>query len=248
MPDVAWNARIWGDNSNWQQAGDEWSGDWGNSEAQWFGCLYPRIHRFLPAARVLEIAPGFGRWSSYLIPLCSRYLGIDLNQNCVDGCRERFAGAPRARFAANDGLHLDAAEDGLYDFVFSFDSLVHCELDVLESYIPQIIRKLSADGVAFLHHSNLAAAGPLGGMPSHARAGSVSAAAVEELIERHGGSLMIQEIISWNHTGLIDCLTTFRRHRPDRPADPIKLVNPSFKEEAILIRSFQSAYSRVGVF
>jgi hypothetical protein len=27
---------------------------WGGSEPQWFGSLYPRLHRFLPARAILE--------------------------------------------------------------------------------------------------------------------------------------------------------------------------------------------------
>ncbi len=45
--------------------------------------------------------------------------------------------------------------DGSIDFVFSFDSLVHAEEDVIRSYLDQLGQKLRPDGVGFLHHSNL---------------------------------------------------------------------------------------------
>ena len=46
-------------------------------------------------------------------------------------------------------------EDGSIDFVFSFDSLVHVEADVLDAYLDQLARKLTPDGVGFIHHSNM---------------------------------------------------------------------------------------------
>ena len=38
----------------------------GRADAQWYGSLLPRIHRFLPTGQVLEIACGYGRWTQYL--------------------------------------------------------------------------------------------------------------------------------------------------------------------------------------
>ena len=153
MPPVDWNRFEWGQRYSWPDSGEEWSRAWGGSEAQWFGAIYPRLHRHLPAHGILEIAPGYGRWTKFLIPACSSYLGIDLSANCIDACRKRFKDATHAAFFENDGLSLSRALDGSFDFVFSFDSLVHVEIDVLESYIPQLVKKLTPNGVGFLHHS-----------------------------------------------------------------------------------------------
>ena len=48
----------------WIQAGEEWSEPWGGSAPQWFGSIFPRIHAYFPANTILEIASGFGRWST----------------------------------------------------------------------------------------------------------------------------------------------------------------------------------------
>jgi len=47
--------------------------------------------------------------------------------------------------------------DGIVDFAFSFDSLVHADADILEAYLEQLARKLTHDGVGFVHHSNMGA-------------------------------------------------------------------------------------------
>ena len=154
MPSLSWNRDTWEAASVWLDAGDDWSWEWGGPEAQWFGCLYPRIARFLPASHVLEIAPGFGRWTQFLLPHCDALMGVDLSERCVAACRERFAANSRATFSTNDGRSLPMVPDGWADLVFSFDSLVHVEADVMAGYLKELRSKLSEHGVAVLHHSN----------------------------------------------------------------------------------------------
>jgi SAM-dependent methyltransferase len=154
VANVKANERVWS-GYDWSKRGDEWSRGWGGPEYHWWGMVYPRVLHFLPAGTVLEIAPGYGRWTQFLLPLCNRLIGVDLAANCVEACRERFAGVPHASFEKNDGLTLDVAGDGEVDFAFSMDSLVHSEGHIVQSYVGELARKLSPDGVAFVHHSNL---------------------------------------------------------------------------------------------
>lgn len=157
MPEIKWNDWFWGTHYDWKDQGEEWSSAWGSSEAQWFGTLYPRLHRYLPAPTILEIAPGFGRWTRFLLPQCNHYYGVDLSPACIDHCTRRFARASQARFVKNDGKSLAFLGKTKLDFVFSFDSLVHADEDVLDTYVAQILPRLSSRGAAFLHHSNAAA-------------------------------------------------------------------------------------------
>lgn len=243
MPDLLWNATYWGKRYTWPDEGDEWSAAWGGSEPQWFGSLYPRLHRFLPTGRILEIAPGFGRWTRFLIPAARSYLGIDLSEKCVEACKARFSGSS-AEFVKNDGLSLEAAQNGDFDLIFSFDSLVHAEINVLEIYIPQIIAKLNKNGVAFIHHSNLGNFGnSLGSV--HDRAQSVSRESVERLINQNGGKVLVQEIINWAETPPHDCLSMFCRVEDFPDMKPTHLYNTRFMEEAAIIKEFQKTYSGV---
>ena len=131
-----------------------------------------------------------------------------------------FATAKR-NFFTNDGHSLAAAQDGSFNN-FTFDSLVHVEYDVLESYVPQLLRKLSPTGVAFLHHSNLLAYNNTIG-DQHGRGMTVSADAVADLIKRAGGVILIQEVINWGGEHLIDCLTLFTRHDAYPSAKAVRL-------------------------
>jgi len=155
MPSIEENRDMWGNEISWEAQGDEWSTPWGGVETQWHATILPRIRRFVPAGRVLEIAPGYGRWSSFLIDCADEYIGVDMNTNCVSACRARFAAASHATFVVNDGRSLAAVGDDSINFAFSFDSLVHVEIDIIGAYLRELSRKLSPDGIAFIHHSNL---------------------------------------------------------------------------------------------
>ena len=147
MPSIQENRDVWGNENSWEADGDSWSTAWGGAETQWHATILPRICRFVPAARVLEIAPGYGRWTSFLIDCADQYIGVDMNPNCVSACRTRFASASHATFLANDGKSLAMIGDNSIDFAFSFDSLVHVEIDVIEAYLHELSRKLSPTGL-----------------------------------------------------------------------------------------------------
>lgn len=245
MPDLAWNKKCWDGNYDWTGRGEEWSQAWGGSEAQWFGCLYPRLHRFLPAGNLLEIAPGFGRWTRYLIEYVQgQYTGIDLSQACIDYCKERFSEFNNTTFLTNDGLSLDRIQDGLFDLVFSFDSLVHAKLDVHQAYIPQILAKLNKNGVAFIHHSNWAKSGSTK-KNTHHRAEDVSAAAYAKVVQNAGGHVMLQECLNWGTEEMIDAFTVFCRADRDVLPETLLIENGDFMREANIIRDVQSGYTKI---
>ncbi len=244
MPDLTWNQHHWAGGYDWKTGGEEWSEVWGGSDPQWFGSLYPRLHRLLPTNAILEIAPGFGRWTKFLIPSCRNYLGIDLSGECVTACRSTFKEVDRAQFEENDGLSLDAAPDEHFDLVFSFDSLVHVEVDVMESYIPQILRKITPTGVAFLHHSNFASLGRKA-KNDHARGASVSGQIVAKIIERAGGKVLLQEQINWGGPLLTDCLTLLGRQEHPGKGPTVHIKDARFMDEAFIIRDMQAPYSSI---
>src|SRR3954454_17573590 len=157
LPEVDRNLATWSSDWDWSQQGDEWSDSWGGTPALWHGALLPRIHAFVPTGTILEIAPGYGRWTQYLKDLCERLLVVDLAPQCIDHCRERFSEADNISYHVNDGRSLEMVEDHSVDFVFSFDSLVHAEADVIDAYLGQLARKLTPNGAGFIHHSNAGA-------------------------------------------------------------------------------------------
>lgn len=153
MAAVVENKEKW-NNYHWSQNGDEWSQPWGDSNQVWWAHLFPRIGRFLPADSILEIAPGFRRWTRYLQQFTGHYVGVDVSEKAVDAARAEF---PHLQFFLNDGISLPMIADRSISFCFSYDSLVHVNCGVMESYIRELNRVLTDTGTAFIHHSNLGA-------------------------------------------------------------------------------------------
>jgi SAM-dependent methyltransferase len=225
-----WRAFYWG------HGGEEWSYWWGSPKAQWHASIYPRIAPFLPAGLIVEIAPGYGRWTVFLRHHCESLVGVDLSPECIAACEHRFRKDKRLAFRRNDGKTLTGVPDRSVDLVFSFDSLVHAEQDVLDAYLAEIARVLDSGGVAFLHHSNMAEnLRELNGqeMP-HWRARTVSAETVAGAAAAAGLSCFRQELVPWGrkHPFLIDCFSWIAR--PDSPHHRSRQVvrNEAFMDEA----------------
>jgi hypothetical protein len=211
----------------------------------------PRIQAFVPVPSILEIAPGFGRWTDKLKGLCQKLTVVDLSEKCIAACKERFSADEHILYHVNDGKSLEMIPDQSVDFAFSFDSLVHAEHDVIESYLSQLTKKLTADAIGFIHHSNAGTyttyfqfVGRLpdpGGLIDRSgiiernrcwRALSVTANRFAQIADRVGLQCLTQELINWKSRRLIDCLSTFclkSSHwaRPNR-----QLRNKNFMSEA----------------
>jgi SAM-dependent methyltransferase len=252
VPTVTENKAKWDGAYEWNEQGDEWSGPWGQTPFQWYATLLPRIHSLVPASTLVEIACGYGRWTQYLKDLCDRLVAVDLSQECIDACRQRFAGSSNIDYHVTDGKTLDMVADGSVDFVFSFDSLVHADLTVLDAYLEQMGRKLSPEGSAFIHHSNLgeyqAKYRTIRRVPKmegllitvgaidpflHWRDPGVSAPAVARMAEAHGLKCITQEIVHWRTDhAFIDCMSTIVRRGSRRDRQPRVVRNDQFMAEA----------------
>src|SRR5262245_47178227 len=227
MSTVEQNIRKWNVSYDWPEGGEEWSSSWGGSEAQWFSAILPRIRTFIPTGTILEIAPGFGRWTNYLRNYCEHLVAVDLAEACIKACQQRFAGESHISYHLNDGKSLKMIPDKSIDFVFSFDSLVHAETDVMQEYLDQLAKKLTANGACFIHHSNigeyrrifswfekiparlrdfLAAKGYVDS--NEWRAFSMTARVFEGQCNAAGLQCIGQEMVNWGTKRLIDCFST----------------------------------------
>jgi len=101
------NKELWDGTYNWKDQGHEWSVAWGGADMEWYGTILPRLHAFVPTGTILEIAPGFGRWTFYLKDLCERLIVVDLSSKCIDACRKKFASCSHIDYHVNDGYSLD---------------------------------------------------------------------------------------------------------------------------------------------
>jgi SAM-dependent methyltransferase len=239
---------------DWKDAGEEWSAPWGTSAAQWSGAIFPRIRDCLPAESILEIAPGFGRWTHYLKDYCQNLWVVDRVAGCIEACRERFADDPHVHCHLNDGRSLAMVPDGAIDFVFSFDSFVHWDRDVVDAYLGELAPKLKNGGRGFIHHSNFGeyADSPRERLPemlarplikakildwAQHRNPGMSAELFRTLCAQHGLHCLTQELVNWRGRRLIDCLSLFTRSDASQQQPTRIIRNPKFMREAARIRA-----------
>ncbi len=143
-------------NYDWKSAGEEWSSDWGDTYAFWYGCIMPRLSAYLPFGRALEIGCGYGRLAAHALNYCDHLYLTDIADNCVESCHQRFASFDHVSAHPTDGVRLDFLEADALDLIFSVNSLIHSNSDTLKSLLLETERVLKPGGVAFFHHSNAA--------------------------------------------------------------------------------------------
>ncbi len=261
MASIELNKNNWDQEYTWDENGDEWSVAWGTAELQWHTSIYPKIHQFLPANTILEIAPGRGRWTQFLLEHCSNLKILDLSSNCIEFCKQRFQKENKIEYHVNDGKSLSMIADNSVDFLFSYDSLVHVDKETLASYIQQFKRILKPEGVAFIHHSNLKnhinkidrpgvgtrikrLIGVENAVNKGWRAPDVGYQDVLEICNDSGLKCLRQELTSWEKTNnvMIDCNSVIC-HEDHFPEEEYRLFeNPDLIKNANYIKRINTYY------
>ncbi len=236
MPTLQDNIDYWTKEYPWEDEGREWSNPWGGPETQWFGSIFLRIMNYLPVESILEIAPGYGRWTNFLHHHCTRLQAVDVSEKCISYCKNKFSSSGKLSFYLNDGKSLPMIAPGSIDFVFSFDSFVHFNQEIVNCYLAEIAEKLKDEGIGFIHHSNM-------GRHYHHinnegwRSIDVSCKSFEEACKQQGLSCIWQEQVTWgaNTEALTDCFSLFTKTKKKIINHVIE--NFSFVHEAEWLRN-----------
>jgi SAM-dependent methyltransferase len=262
MPTIEENLNF---SNEWRQSGDAWSIPWGGTDIEWYSMIFPRICAFVPAGTILEIGPGHGRWTKFLANLCKDLILVDLSDECIKVCKEIFKPYSHITYYTNDGKSLDMIADASLDFVFSFDSLVHAEEDVIEAYLSQLSKKMKRNSIGFIHHSNIGAYKISFGLSrkiikgrirniliklgiiedkDHWRAHSMTAAKFKKYAEKAGLKCISQELITWSTKRLlIDCISVCAREDSGFASRGV-VENRAFMKEARYFARLSKFYGR----
>ena len=152
------NLAQWDVHDAWSRDGDEWDGQarcCGMSYDDWKAGVVARYEPLFPGGgTILEIGPGHGRWSQWLVERAGLLVLCDLSPNCLDACRSRLAGKGRFRTHLSHAADLPPDLTGGVDAVWSYDCFVHVGPAECERYLVEIARVLRPGGVAVLHHAD----------------------------------------------------------------------------------------------
>ncbi len=124
-------------------------------DEQWENLIWPFLKdKGIDFHCVLDLAAGHGRNSAKLIEYADRIVIVDINQENIDVCKKRFYGDERFLYIKNNGISLRGVRNNSITFVYTFDSMVHFDSDVVRAYLREFYRVLKPGGYGFCHHSN----------------------------------------------------------------------------------------------
>jgi len=184
--------RFWNDRKSWTKGGHEWSNDkdFKDTNELWNKFIFEHLKPFR-GKRILEIAPGFGRLTQYLVILASELTVVDLNQLCIDETRKKLGGHIE-KYYVNDGKTLPVDNES-QELVFSFDSFVHMHANVIESYIEEMSRVLTPGGHGFIHHSWFEG-GSNNSFENYAGRSNMNPELFKEMVESNGMEIVFQNV------------------------------------------------------
>lgn len=135
---------------DWSSGGEEWSvsPEWKASLVE--DVLSPTIDR---AGVILEIGPGAGRWTEFLVARANRLILVDVSERALEVCQQRFGDAADITYLLREDADLRGVPNASVDAIWSFDAFVHIAPIDVASYLTEIARVLRPGGVAVIHHS-----------------------------------------------------------------------------------------------
>lgn len=158
---IIWNKERW--NAKNMEKKDKFGYCWGGGYKQSY-CLISKISDIYLKPfiqnlgnnrydlKILELAPGGGRFTAELLRYARELHIVDLNHCCISLCRERFKYYDNINYYTNDGKSIDI-KDNNFDLIASFDSMVHMNVDIIDNYLSQFSKLISNNGIIWIDHS-----------------------------------------------------------------------------------------------
>jgi hypothetical protein len=112
--------------------------------------LLPYVH---PGHTAVEIGPGGGRWTRYLVGFGRLYL-VDFHPEILAETQRTFRRHSHLIYIVNHGHDFPAIPPASVDFVFSFGTFVHLELPLIAAYLAAMKGILKPGANAVLQYSD----------------------------------------------------------------------------------------------
>ena len=141
------NKALW-NTYDWSARGEEWtsSDEWKRSLVDEFMTPYVPQNGV-----VVEVGPGAGRWTEFLQQRASKCILVDIAEQALSLCRERFSDFSNLEYLISEGCRI-GTPDLSVDAVWSYDVFVHINPLDTQSYFREFRRILKSGGRAVIHH------------------------------------------------------------------------------------------------
>jgi SAM-dependent methyltransferase len=145
------NKLTW-NNWNWNELGEEWT-----KSEEWKNKLVSEIIMKLITdnSSIIEIGPGGGRWSEFLLKKAVKLNLVDISEKCLELCEKRFGKNSNISYNLINDVKFNFAESNSTDVVFSYDVFVHIDKKQITQYFVEFARVLKNPGKIILHYSKV---------------------------------------------------------------------------------------------
>jgi ubiquinone/menaquinone biosynthesis C-methylase UbiE len=180
-------------------------------DRQWNEIIRPILLRHpIDYSMTMDLACGQGRNSTKLSPLSQRMILVDVNPENIATVKKRFA-ADKHEFLLNSGFDLAGVESGSISFLYTFDSMVHFDTEIVLLYVKECYRVLRSGAHGFVHHSNFTGAPGADFRNNPHWRNFMSKELFAHFCIRNGLEVVEQVLIPWGDMRDLDCLTVFRK-------------------------------------
>ena len=145
------NKEVW-ENYDWNQFGEEW-----NPSEKWKEEFIEKIiyKNIKSNSIILEVGPGAGRWTDYLIKLSNKLILVEVSNKCLDICKKKYKDYDNVEYFLLEEINLRFISDCSVDYIFSFDVFVHIDKREIVKYFSEFKRVLTEEGLLIFHYSKV---------------------------------------------------------------------------------------------
>ncbi|ARN81095.1 class I SAM-dependent methyltransferase [Methylocystis bryophila] len=182
-------------------------------DAHWSSIILPILSTYpIDLSETIDFACGRGRNARKLKEVGAGNITlVDVNAENIAYCDQNLVPLGGYAVFLNNGYDLHPLPSEAYTFVYSFDAMVHFDLEIVLSYIAEFARVLRPGGFAFVHHSNFTG-NPGGSFQQNPHWRNFMSAPIFKHVAVHDGfDVLRQETFAWGGAADIDCITVMKR-------------------------------------
>jgi Methyltransferase domain len=156
--------------------------------------LLPFVH---PDRHGVEIGPGGGRWTRYMLTFGRLYV-VDFHQQLLDELARNFR-MPTLILVKNNGTDFPGIPERSIDFVFSFGVFVHLDLAIIERYLQSLHEIIGSRGQIVLQYSDKTK--PEGA--ANASFGFNDPETMRALLGKYGYRIVREDVVTLPHSSIV---------------------------------------------
>lgn len=174
--------------------------EWGDPETT-PPLAYVRDHFLLPYVTpetiALEIGPGGGRWTRYMLSV-KRLYAVDFHHELLAELKSNF-NLEHLTFVKNNGNDFPGIPNDSIDFVFSFGTFVHLDIEIIDQYLHNMKALLRPNSNVVIQYSDKSK--PLG--QSNKDFSQNDPDTMRRLVSSHGYFIYEEDIKTLWHSSVI---------------------------------------------